>query len=63
MSKRSNTWSSISLCCAVTHTLASILSALANALTNGAILIASGLVPKILNTLIVILFFHHLFTV
>ena len=46
ISKNDNTSSSISRCCAVTHTLASILSPIARARTNGAILIASGRVPK-----------------
>src|SRR5690606_2961172 len=52
ISNKSKTWSSISRCCAVTHTLALKKSSSANALTNGAIFIASGLVPKIDNTFI-----------
>ena len=50
MSNRRNTWSSISLCCAVTVTIGSISGAASKAFTSGAILIASGLVPKIVIT-------------
>src|SRR5690606_20721763 len=46
MPKRSRTWSSISRCCAVTATAVSIPGFAFNAPITGAILMASGRVPK-----------------
>ena len=48
--KMSITWSNICLCCAVTHTTDSISSRCSKTFTSGAILIASGRVPKTVIT-------------
>ena len=53
-SKISRTWSSISRCCAVTHTLASKRPSSASVLTNGAIFIASGRVPNTVRIFFII---------